>query len=394
MSAAGLGRLGVLVVVAGLLGSATAVASPRPVAAAGCSPRLFTSGFHEQLVDGPVVPVTDLPAGARSVPTWSGSFTTDGQSYPYTMVGTDPAAGSATTTVPVLIVPLRLQFPSTGCVLSGNSLAAQVTASPLFVAAPTVAGTTQYLDALQRGNFWSAVSTVSPNYHLLLGTPRVAPVQTLSVPTAQGLTAFDGAAGRSLGIVGGKWLYLALRSLLAGMQVDPGTLTVFLSYNTYATDSNPADCLTTTCGYFLGYHDAVVGPQSITTYAFASVRDFGNLLPPGLDIGSSVLSHEVTEWANDPFVHGQRTRGQVTSQVNLVPAWISPYDSFGCSTALEVADPLEDGPFLGATPVGGSTVYLLANMAFLPWFARESPSTSILGRYDALGLFAGPSTPC
>ena len=39
-------------------------------------------------------------------------------------------------------------------------------------------------------------------------------------------------------------------------------------------------------------------------------------------------------------------------------------------------------------------VYLLADMAFVSWFARESPSTAILGRYDAGGVFSSYAPQC
>src|SRR5258706_192607 len=53
--------------------------------------------------------------------------------------------------------------------------------------------TTQYIDAYQRGNFWSRVSK-APTYHLLLGAPKVAPVQTIVVQTA------DGHVGNEFGV--------------------------------------------------------------------------------------------------------------------------------------------------------------------------------------------------
>src|SRR6266849_8323320 len=42
-----------------------------------------------------------------TVANWSGSFTTGGVTYPFTMVGTDPSAGSASTTVTAYIIPIK-----------------------------------------------------------------------------------------------------------------------------------------------------------------------------------------------------------------------------------------------------------------------------------------------
>ena len=50
--------------------------------------------------------------------TWSSSFTSGGQSYQYTMVGTNPRTTSVTTTIGVDIVPLIFKF-SDGSTASG-----------------------------------------------------------------------------------------------------------------------------------------------------------------------------------------------------------------------------------------------------------------------------------
>ena len=63
------------------------------------------------------------PAAARvtaaSVPTWTGSFTYSAKTYNFTMVGTNPAAGSVTTTVPTEILPLKV-VASNGISTSGT----------------------------------------------------------------------------------------------------------------------------------------------------------------------------------------------------------------------------------------------------------------------------------
>ena len=127
-----------------------------------------------------------------------------------------------------------------------------------------------------------------------------------------------------------------------------------------------------------------------------SFLDYGTFLPPDFEIGADVLSHEIVEWANDPFDHNERIRGQVASLFNTTPAWTSPFYAGGtvCLPVLEVADPLEGGPFLGAQPPGSSTLYLLANAAFLSWFARQSPSMAYAGLYDLGGMFSTSSAGC
>jgi hypothetical protein len=360
---------------------------------AACSNRAVTSSFHEHQKAGvPDLPLQQLPASAVTVPTWPGSFTTGGTTYPFTMAGTDPAAGQATH-VPVEIIPLILDFAGNGCVLQDSGMAADLEASPLFTPAGLRTGLTQYVDDYQRSSFWSAVSTSSPGYHLLLD-PTDVPAVTVHVPAAQGITAFDPATNRTQGIVGGNWFWRQVLGLLNSLHVSPATLAVFVPYNTYVTDQNPNDCLQPPyCAYYDGYHDAALSntnPHAINTFIMASYTDAGTYSP--YDWGAYVLSHELLEWSADPFAQ-LRLQGQAAFRSNTAPAWSSPYyfDNYYCATPLEVADTLEDGPSLVAT---SAPRYLLANAAFLSWFARQNPSTAIGGLYDLGGIFSTYSTAC
>jgi hypothetical protein len=312
------------------------------------------------------------------------------------MVGTDPARGSATTTVPVVLIPLRFRFASDHQTLDDPEMAADVTSSPLFAPMPLATGVTQYADEFQRRNLWSQVSGQSPGYHVLLGGPRVLDTQTLDVPRHQGVTDFNATTNRRVGIVGAAWLDRRLTSLLDDLRIDPETLPVFLAYNIAGTNDDPSACLAPTgCEYFWGYHGAVAegrAPRAVQTFIFSAFLDYGDALPPGTDGYEYVLSHELIEWIDDPFVVPVRSNGQWTLTYNLAPRWTSQFYPL-CTDALEVADPLE-GIALHATPPGGDITYLVADGAFLPWFARESPSTALGGRYDLGGVFGTYSSPC
>src|SRR6476620_5708440 len=61
-------------------------------------------------------PVGAATTASTALPVWTGSFDFSGSTFAYTMVGTDPAAGSQTTNVQAIIVPLRFSF-SDGTVL-------------------------------------------------------------------------------------------------------------------------------------------------------------------------------------------------------------------------------------------------------------------------------------
>ncbi len=101
------------------------------------------------------------------VPIWTGHFIFNNQTFTYHMVGTDPAAGSMTSNIPLVIIPLKFHFSD------GTNLSASQTVcgdvkntkyrfknSPLvkkaaFTPGGTNVGTTQYVDAFQRANFWN-----------------------------------------------------------------------------------------------------------------------------------------------------------------------------------------------------------------------------------------------
>src|SRR6266576_4150828 len=104
----------------------------------------------------------DTRAAATTIPTWNGSFTLHATTYTYKMVGTNPAAGSKTTTIPTEILPLKVVM-SNGITVTGS--ASKLKASPIFSNAAFASGTTQLGDAMQRAGFWSTVSASSPNWH-------------------------------------------------------------------------------------------------------------------------------------------------------------------------------------------------------------------------------------
>ena len=121
------------------------------------------------------------------------------------------------------------------------------------------------------------------------------------------------------------------------------------------------------------------------------------------------LSHEISEWADDPFVN------------NLVQPWLTPTaPQYGCTNILETGDPVVAIGFAkgtntfeqGPNPDGSQTAdgyYHPEDEAFLPWFMRTSPNTvseptqdpsANIGRYTLMGDlnpfpgFRQPATGC
>ena len=313
-------------------------------------------------------------AAAPNVPLWQGSFTFQGKNYPYTMVGTDPALGSDTSTIPVAIIPVTFVFAdgtrlsATSPVCGGTSTAVSLTqASPLFddaLFAPggTDVGTTQYIDAYQRANFWSFVSDTAPDYHVLL-SPSVESALTVRVPAWAGKTV-KGPCAR-IGQVGMFFFDFVARRAIAARGIPATTLPLFLVYNTFLTEFGSC-CI-------LGYHSATGSGQ---TYAAAAFNDPGVFDQPIEDIHA--LSHELGEWLADPF------------GVNPTPAWKAG-QAKNCQANLEVGDPVTGIAF--SVDLNGTT-YHPEDLVFVSWFARQSPSSAVNGWYTFLDTFASAPPVC
>ena len=321
-----------------------------------CSPA-FTQVTID-LVDGqvPVSAKLDLPIGmgpAQTAPELSA--TTAGLSFytanytaladaslPFNIVGTDPSLGANTTTIPTILVPLRFVFPNPGNpTLDGANVIPATQNSPIFLAAnynagSTNLGTTQYGDALQRAQFWN-LPGFSPDYHVLLGTPSIAPTVTITVLANAG-NAYLLSSGGFLGVVDTTFYNQTLAALLPSYSANQ--LPIFVTDNVFlGTGGVIQNCCV------LGFHN------------------------------SQGLSHEVAEWLNDPFV-GAFALGFL----NLVPPAVLPGQGGSCIVNFETGDPLESPPAT-FTKTTNSTVYQLQDAVTLPWYLHTTPSFSVNGWY-------------
>jgi hypothetical protein len=316
------------------------------------------------------------------VPIWTGTFKFNNQTFTYHMVGTDPAAGSATSNIPLVIIPLKFKFTD-GTTLSAAQTVCgdvkntnfRVKNSPLikkgntFSPGGTNVGKTQYIDAFQRANFWSSVSTTSPNYHVLLSPIQQKPLQTITVG-ANGTTVAGPCA--KIGEVDINFFDNIAMSLLTSLNIPANTLPLFLSYNTFWTSGGC--CI-------LGYHSTNnAGTQA---YAVGAYSDPGIFNAAGIrDIHA--LSHEIGEWMDDPLIPSQ----------NNVPAWGHVGQVSGCQGNLEVGDPVTGSAFTVTTGGTFPFTYHPEDLVFLPWFARITPSTSVNGWFTFLNAFAAPQPVC
>jgi hypothetical protein len=307
----------------------------------------------------------------RSIPHWSSSFTYQGQSYPYTMVGTNPKDGSAITIIPTELIPVKIVL-SDGSVYNGEHKVGDILDSPLFRFASFESGYTQYGDAIQRAEFWQYVSTKSSSYHVFLAPPIVFPTLTIHVPANMG-APIKRPSGVVFGGIDINYLDNQLVTYMQTYHISPRTLPIFLSANVLGTDNNGTGCC------IGGYHNAIANADNtaIQTYAYATYNDPGfSVKNPKVFTTTDALSHEISEWFNDPFGN------------NGVPYWSVPSEpQYGCNNALEVGDPLVGVGF----DIGK---YHLQDETFFSWFAYQVPSIGFKGYYSYLGTFTTPATAC
>ncbi len=299
----------------------------------------------------------DVPLAPASLQTWNGSFTYSGHNYSYNMVGTAPSTNT-TTTVTTYIIPLKIVITSgrtqytydPAHVLSnGKTVTNNTATSPIFDTTTTYnqggvdVGTTQYIDAYQRANFWGTVQS-EPNYHLLLGGPTVLAEQTLSPSSRYGKRG--SVFGFEAGLVDINWFDAQIQSLITRLGIQPNTLPIFLTYDVYLTQGGQC-CIG-------GYHSSEGNIGSLQAYAQATYVDHPGVFAQDV----SALSHEVGEWADDPLT--------VNYNGNNTPCGI-----------LEVGDPLEGNANYGAYHyVLNGFTYNLQDLVTLPYFGAP-PSTSV-----------------
>jgi hypothetical protein len=305
-----------------------------------------------------------------TIPYWSSLFAYKGLKYPFQMVGTDPSAGSATTSVRTEIIPLNFVF-SNGTNFNGNTRVDDTLNSPLFAQASYTSGTTQYADAIQRAEWWKYVS--GEDYHVWLDHPDIYQTVTVNVPASAGSVGLNPRTRQPEGMINLSWFDPQIQGLITRLGLSPQTLPIFLTSNTFLYIGDPSTCC------FVGYHNALPttnaqGKTVIQTYAWSTYNDPGMFSVPVQDI--MALSHEISEWYSDPFTD------------NVVPTWRVPgAPQYGCNIGLEVGDPLVGVTFT----VKG---YHLQDEAFFSWFAKQVPSVGINGQYTYLGTFSGPTSTC
>jgi hypothetical protein len=298
-----------------------------------------------------VVPATNLKQ-------WNGSFTDlTHVKRTFTMVGTDPHKSNVTSTIPVFVIPIKMVFDKNHgnhtfdpnkAKFSGQSVPVTKTilASPIFQSnvdfkqGGTDLGKTQYIDAYQRGNFWSVVKK-NNKYHVVLGKATVLAEQTINCNTSD--CAVGNEFGKTVGLMDINHFDAVIQGYLQKFsQIQPNTLPIFLTYDNYLTSGQC--CIG-------GYHNANGSQPGGQSYAVSTVVDQGSRV---FSQDTAALSHEIGEWMDDPFID----------------------NNVGCqdNSIMENGDPLvlDDHPYV----VNGFT-YHLQDLVFIGYFGAPA-KTSLL----------------
>ena len=432
--------------VAGMLTVATSVV---PSAAASSGPPTVVP----LALDNSQPPLTTTVGGGatvltttRTIPHWWGSTRDqqDGITYGYNMVGANPytcAGAACDVTVQVDITPIVLNVD--GMTFSGSDVLPATLASPQFAlndygstpfatagdwfTAPRGPGGVlsqgdvgiplQLQDATMRAQF---NKTGASSYHLRLH-PNVLPAVTIDVPQQQGVLL---RSGRGVIVAGVQffWFRAVLQQLEAS--ADPTHLALYLGDDTVLGFAHGGRFI---CWCLDGFHSSMAAGNNFTGSGNANgnapvqTMIWATWLSPGVYARPNggvwwgiqdllVLSHEISEWADDPFAD------------NFVQPWpiAPPAPQYGCSNLLETGDPAGNAAFAmgtntfrqGPNPNGTQSAdgyYHPEDEVTLPWFMRLSPNlvseptqtpSASVGRYTLMGDLdyypglTGPAPAC
>lgn len=297
---------------------------------------------------------------------WNGSFVDKTKTTRhFVMVGPDPSTSNATTTIPFEIVPVVMSYPKFKHKVfdprkdtfdDGETVIENFLNSPLVKAnvdwnsGGVDIGTTQYIDAFQRGNFWKHVQKNSA-YHVVLGSPTILEPMKIKVGAGQGLVETNPRGGKQLiGTFSAFSANPSMDSLINDYiakhkEITPDTFVLFITHNIFLIDGG---CCVG------GYHFSTGTTPGSQSYGYTTIVTESPSFSQ--DIGAA--SHEIGEWMDDPF----------------------PGDNVvGCqdNSWLEVGDPLEHRSDYGDFPVTvGTFTYHPQDLSYIGYFGA-SRKTSV-----------------
>jgi hypothetical protein len=338
--------------------------------------------------------------GIDSVPNFTRAFRSQGQIWPFTMIGNDPALGRRTQ-IPTRIIAVSLELQNKDLVTTTTVPIAPFDQlalnSPNFKETDYTSGEDiQFADAVQRAEFFNSMRK---NWHTELRPSRIVDHVTIQVPRffsvpINGIptdvrTYFTGPTDD-----GGTFVMLldqffndaffnAVVDQIVARHFTTDALNVVLLPNTFIFNLQDGPHGSLVLGFHTIVFDPTVTPIPVWTTVFASWISPG-LFGAGIE-DVTALSHEISESFNNPFL------------INSVPAWQFPGFPGTCQDNLEVGDPIE-ALANQTVPIRiedghRSFVYHPQTEALLQWFEEVVPSDAIHGAYSYpdTGALPGPA---
>jgi chitinase len=315
----------------------------------------------------------------------------------YTLVGQDPAAGG-TTTIPTVIVPIKLSFATKNAdkpfVMDATEDVLHVLRSPIFSKFGfTSGGSTQYADAMLRSTFPS-----DGEWHTLLGKPDVSPI-AITVPVGSGYVLASKKTGRHFAVVDVEFLQ---EILFKQVPKYPGKLVIAVTHNTayYALGDATVCCSWGTHGV-----DSATG----NSFVLASYLHSAPTVVTDEDVQplTQQLGEFVYDPLHDPLVHGGRN---IKAPGNVVPGWMRPVSKIagdrgvcagtGIASTYFLLEPTNSNPknnfptskaFMART---SESTYHLQNVALLPWYVGAAKDLNKPYSFPDGHALDAPAVPC
>lgn len=347
-----------------------------------------------------------IPLWEYSVVGPSNHSSTIGQSKTYkgSIVGQNPFSGErGTTVVTIMLIPVRVTFPARppgngsiyptpevvfdptaiSCV-AGRTPLDIAQSSPLFNNADYVVngvnvGDTQYVDAVQRANFWQAIQGTP--YQVLFQLKTLSLID-VTVPPDQGDAYWSGCFQDHAingGMIRESWFDNYVRTTLlpslAAQGVGPGVLPVFY----LDTAAFKLDDPRYAASAVYSYHSWMPTPNGPQFYAVATFNA-GGYTPPtyGIPAPDQPLTDELVNWVNNPFAS------------NETPAWGWIGERLGCYSSYAPTWPLT---LTSTYPLSlNGYTYTLTEQTFFSWFYEQSPSIAAGSLYSDRGTLTKPAS--
>lgn len=344
---------------------------------------LYQVGVHTRVTSAEAAKAA---FATSTFPQFTSNVTVGATSYQYTLAGMNPAVPvtNATSTIQVDLIPLVLKFGSSlkwdptaadSCD-PGVSALTRFKKSPLFASQAqtwdgVALGSHQLTDEQMRAEFYHYVATVNPTYNTNFKFV-VMSKKTINVPVLYRAAAPISCGNGYLGATDINWLdpYLQTHVIPSISGIGPNVVPFFLVHNFVEYITTTLNCCV------IGYHNAYNVTTGVQTYGLADYDNSGAFSGFG-DIAAP--THELGEWANDPYT------------TNPTPSWGMIGQVTGCQNNLEVGDPLSGTTF--ADTFNGFT-YHPQELAFFSWFYDQSPTVGLPGWYSDQGTFTTFAAPC